>query len=363
MVPPPLQTREKPYGDPATRNGKPYQQTTRDQIQHLLETGQLTKGRILQLKQTQKLPSWRTCKRWKKIYQELGHMRPCRHTGNRQIRALSGHRLIQLSLYKLFLPKSTYAETNAFLFNANQHDPNNRFFSNSQLCRANKTIHLTRKRASTTAEQASHPVNIMKRDRYYSMPYPFGIADIPAEDQIDVDEFGACLEGVNRSTGLSHPEQCVSEEGHYHDLEKLNNLMAISGEAGTAETPSRRWRDMWKGEGTTEIRFYNFIRSILDDLPHGDEGRRYCFTMDNLAAHHSPIVSALIYERGHRLAFRAPYYPVDGPIEYVFNTIQAELRIRLHNINNENDLIREIGRAVFLQTNFQPYFRHCGMWR
>jgi len=39
-------------------------------------------------------------------------------------------------------------------------------------------------------------------------------------------------------------------------------------------------------------------------------------------------MAAIIYAAGHRLAFRAPYYPVDGPIEFVFNTTQGMLRLK-----------------------------------
>jgi hypothetical protein len=43
-------------------------------------------------------------------------------------------------------------------------------------------------------------------------------------------------------------------------------------------------------------------------------------------------MAAIIYAAGHRLAFRAPYYPIDGPIEFVFNTVQGMLRINMAQI-------------------------------
>jgi hypothetical protein len=36
----------------------------------------------------------------------------------------------------------------------------------------------------------------------------------------------------------------------------------------------------------------------------------------------------MIFAAGHRIVFRAPYYPIDGPIKFVFNTIQTYLAIR-----------------------------------
>ena len=41
---------------------------------------------------------------------------------------------------------------------------------------------------------------------------------------------------------------------------------------------------------TTVERFTEFI---LDILSHGDEGRRYCFVMNNLNVHHDAEVAAL----------------------------------------------------------------------
>jgi transposase len=44
---------------------------------------------------------------------------------------------------------------------------------------------------------------------------------------------------------------------------------------------------------------------------------RRTFTMDNLLTHRNAAIAQLIMSRGHLVIFRAPYYPVDGAIEYV----------------------------------------------
>jgi transposase len=49
--------------------------------------------------------------------------------------------------------------------------------------------------------------------------------------------------------------------------------------------------------------------------------------MDNLLAHHHDATLNAILNAGHRFVFRAPYWPVDGPIEYVFNTIEMALDV------------------------------------
>ena len=74
-------------------------------------------------------------------------------------------------------------------------------------------------------------------------------------------------------------------------------------------------------------------------------------------------MAAIMYAAGHRLAFRAPYYPVDGPIEFVFNTIQGMLRINMGLINSENTLIHQLQLVINGIPSVAPYFTHCGFWR
>lgn len=65
---------------------------------------------------------------------------------------------------------------------------------------------------------------------------------------------------------------------------------------------------------------------------------------------------ALIYVAGHRIVFRGPYYTVDGPIEYVFNTIQGILRIRMDAITEGTSLLNELNLAIASIPSFEPYF-------
>ena len=88
--------------------------------------------------------------------------------------------------------------------------------------------------------------------------------------------------------------------------------------------------------------------------------RRRMFNMDNLSLHHSLQTATIIHNAGHRLAFRAPYYSVDGPIEYVFNTIQCALRINNHLISDGSSLIDEMRNAIANTETFELYFIHCG---
>ena len=43
-------------------------------------------------------------------------------------------------------------------------------------------------------------------------------------------------------------------------------------------------------------------------------------------------MAASVLDVGHRLTFPAPYYLVDGPIEYVFNTVQGHVVINIDKV-------------------------------
>jgi hypothetical protein len=86
--------------------------------------------------------------------------------------------------------------------------------------------------------------------------------------------------------------------------------------------------------------------------------------MDNFNSHHNRQMSALIFAAGHRLAFRAPYYPVDGPIELVFNTVQNFLVINMHKVGNNGISLRHwTNVAITSIPIFVPYFDNCGYIR
>jgi hypothetical protein len=63
---------------------------------------------------------------------------------------------------------------------------------------------------------------------------------------------------------------------------------------------------------------------------------------------------------GHCYLFRAPYWFIDGPIEYVFNTIHTHLLLfftKIHDLDQLENCLDEINNdmGVFLQ-----YFFHVG---
>jgi hypothetical protein len=69
----------------------------------------------------------------------------------------------------------------------------------------------------------------------------------------------------------------------------------------------------------------------------------------------------MIFAAGHRIVFRAPYYPIDGPIEFVFNTIQTYLAINMHLVENNGISLRHnTMNGIAHIRSFVPYFNSCG---
>ena len=363
MPPPANQTPRDITHHPSQRCGEPYPQPMRDMVFQMIANGTINDAIIQQLQQQHRFPSGSTVRRWVNQQAENGHNQPFRRNGNTTASTLRGHDLILLALYRVAHPKAQIAEINAFLYRANFGDPTFCFYSPSQISRAEDILDLRQKRASTTAYQAFLEVNLMWRWRYFNLPYPLGIADIRRQDMIDCDEAGIFLETVNRNNGKAHKTVRVVSRGPYSKTQKWNVMMGISGEDAENQVPSRRWRTRWVQGGTTIERVIEFVTIVLNSIGHATPARRYCFTMDNLSAHKNAAVAALIHGHGHRLIFRAPYYPVDGPIEYVFNTLQGILRSNMHNINDHASLLHEIDNGITAMDDFAPYFINCGFWR
>jgi hypothetical protein len=103
---------------------------------------------------------------------------------------------------------------------------------------------------------------------------------------------------------------------------------------------------------------YTFIESIIDQLAIDWPGRTFCFTMDNLNIHHSPVLLHMIASWGHRYLFWVPYWSVDGPIEYVFNTIHTLQLQYFGTINNLDILCNRVDTMIAQLTNFKNDFLH-----
>ena len=365
---PALQTRENIIAHPSLCNGNAYSQDLRRLVLfialHVDEEDHNMRNMLSLLRHEHVYPSSVTERRWMNLYEQMGHVRPCRRSGNADASRMRGQDLVFLALYRVFYPKATISEINAFLYRCNLRNPFWNFYHPSQISRAETLIGLSRKRGSTTAHQALYPANIQKRWQYWNLPYPLGIADITRSKVIDLDECGVFLEThANRSYGKSYIGLRVREEGVYSKSEKWNLLLAVCGEDGTEEQAARRWADIWLEGGTTVDKMLEFIQNILDDIGFADEENFFVFTMDNLNSHKNVGVIALIHLYGHGVIYRAPYWALDGAIEFIFNTLQSLMRARSYEINNDTDLIAAIYESIQSIDSFASYFENIGFIR
>ena len=118
------------------------------------------------------------------------------------------------------------------------------------------------------------------------------------------------------------------------------------------------WHDIWPQEegGTDVYRVYTFFRRVIDWLTIDHPGRSFCFTMDNFNTHKNPMVLNLITGECHRYLFRAPYWSIDGPIEYVVNTIHTHLLSFFIQIHDLDQLENCLNKIINDMGGFERYF-------
>jgi hypothetical protein len=359
---PPLRTVVPAAPHPSGGRGFAYSQDMRALDEFIQQQNLENHPLVERLRQERLYPSQQTSDRHAARQVQEGHRRPYRRTGNNFAEVLRGRSLYYVALFRLLYPKINQNEMNVFLYYCT-----GRFYESSQISRAEDRLGLTRKVASTTAYQAYFPRNLQLRHNYWTMPYPLGMVGIRRRDIIDIDEFGAFVEQSNRSRGKAVIGKRAREEGPYSHSQRLNVAMAITGDAATPHQHARRWVDMWTEGGTDVHRFLALIDQIIADIgPAVPGGRRRCFTMDNLTAHRHPLVLQAILGAGHRIVFRAPYWSVDGTIEYLFNTLEGGLAVSLYRLYDPDpavameNLKRELRRLIRLPADYVAYFEHVG---
>ena len=101
---------------------------------------------------------------------------------------------------------------------------------------------------------------------------------------------------------------------------------------------------------------------ILEDIGPATQENWYCFTMDNLNSHTNVGFVVMIHAYGHCVVFRAPYYAVDGPIEYILNSLQTLICAQLHYVVDGNSLVAALHQSIQALVDFVPYFSHVGFF-
>jgi hypothetical protein len=196
-------------------------------------------------------------------------------------------------------------EVCAYVHNRNPANPP---YSRSQIGRAELRLGLHRKAASTTSDCAYLQVNMHKQHMYWNAAFPDGVSGESTRDVIDIDESNYKLESQNRKFGKVTRERRCDARGKYKKGSgSVSLLMAISGDERVGDGEAFSFHRCFTEGGTNLWRFFNYMRNLMDWLDNNRPGRSFLFTMDNLNLHRHPVTTNLIYARGHRVVFRAPY--------------------------------------------------------
>jgi len=352
-----VRVQQRPH---ASRGGRAYDKEIREMVIQMMLNGGIEAVKtpeVCHLRAQKKFPSLPTCKRWMRQYLTAGHIRPFKNTGGRIAeREIKGVVMFQLAFYRMVRPHARLYEVQAYL--ADRFPAIRPPFSKSQIHRAEKRLGLARKAASKTSQEAYTPINLAKRKMYWERLYPLGIAGEQTSDVIDIDEARFKLESADRSYGKVAREFRCSLRGQYKKGEPGSNLiMAILGDDNNPYSFHQQFT-----EGGTDLwRFYCFMSDLIDDLDIHFPNRSFIFTMDNLNIHKHQLILHLIYTRGHRVVFRAPYWSCDGAIEYVFNTIHTLLEVDDGTrIEDVNFLVNRINLIIGSMPSFRRYFLNVG---
>ena len=345
----------------ARNGGNPYPKEMREMVlQVWLNSGgdnggldALDTPHYNQLRFQGKFPAMITIERWIEIHKNEGHVLPKRATGNaHSSREIQGEALVQLAIYRLVRPKAYLDEVIAYLHN---RDPANMPYSQSQVIRAEHRLGLWLKVGSTTSNLAYLPVNLEKR-RCYGQ---WARDEADKDKTIDIDEAKFKEETQDRKRGkITKCRRCNSRGLYRKGSRGVDLLMCVCGSDQNPFSFHRMFT-----EGTTDLyRFFQYMSDLIDWLDNHRPGESYTFTMDNLSCHKHPMVLNLIQNAGHRVKFRAPYWSCDGPIEYVFNSIQVHLQMDFDGVVSTVDLMDEIDDIIFIMDTggYSQYFIHCG---
>ncbi len=173
---------------------------------------------------------------------------------------------------------------------------------------------------------------------------------------INVDEAGFKIVNTNPSFGKTVLWLRCYLKGEYNREKKLNCMMAISADLHY----NMEWPNIWPQEegGTDLFWVYVFFQRVIAQLAIDHTGQSFCFTMDNLNTHKHPIFLGLITGGGHCYLFCAPYWSVDGPIKYVFNTIHTKLLSFSGEIGDLDVLEMYLNEIIDDMNCFENYFYH-----
>ena len=173
------------------------------------------------------------------------------------------------------------------------------------------------------------------------------LADVKLDRFVFLDEFGATTNMARAYARGPRGERvvCKTPHGHWKVLSTIA-AMTVHGMLGCGT---------FDGATDTDT-FVAFVRDGL--VPHLVPGQ--VVVMDNLPAHKSPRVDALIESAGARVLRLPPYSPDFNPIEMAISKIKSILRKLARR--TVDALFDAIGEAVASITARDAigFIRHCG---
>ena len=263
------------------------------------------------------LPCPKTLRRWVDRRDDEGTILPYEPSGNSPSQVIAGYERLLLALYRLGYPEATADEVIAFL---HEYGNTHRVYSRTDISRAEDDLGLSRKAASTTANEAFSPANLQRREVFWTSPPPAGVFGSNFNSLVDYDEFALDIVKGERNHGKAYLDIRVRKRGNYTRDTKYTVLICVTA---TGE----RWITIRQVAGTDSVTVADFFNSlVLPGLNAIQPPRTFNIMMDNLNSHHSPLVTNAIYFSGHQPLFRPPYRPQDAPIEFVINSIDLEVQ-------------------------------------
>ena len=248
-------------------------------------------------------------------------------TGNKGCYNLSGEDLLLLVLYKLIWPHAINVECIAFIAN---NSTEGKIYSEKDVSKALVDLGYSRKVTSTVAYRAFTERNLLRRELFWTRPYPVGVHGTPRHSLIDIDEFGLHKNAANRKRGSSLKGLYIRKPGHYDRGDfKLTIILAIEAgnpaldgqnppSIGSTEYP-HIWAEVSEEAGTTAEAYTAFlVQKPLATYNAAIEQKTIIH--DNLTSHKSPMVYEAIRRSGHRVAPRPPYRPIKMDLSNTLST-------------------------------------------
>jgi transposase len=300
-------------------------------------------------------------------------LQPFEMTGGRQRTEIVGVDLLQMCIFLTAYPEAKADQIAMHIINNGGG-----IYDRPTISRRMTDLELSKKRGSTEAYQAFLPHNIVRLQRFFTMPPPVGVFGQLRQKYIDFDECGVSLDGTNPTIGHAHTSVRVRKPGFYTKDTKLTVICGV--EPGDPTLPPhvtgsitrpRRWIRVNDFAGTNQVEFASFVDYVLTDIetnpvPNGNDDSRLLL-WDNLAAHLTALVYQTVQGRPTPNVFeivaRPPYQPKYGPIEYIFCELGDELRRRSRphwTINTLRQEIIQILSSIGHDGKLNNTFAHCG---